>query len=66
MLAPPITNTYVLPAWDGVNPSELQLAIPNVMALVDEAFYLQGMFGILGRHRSYRFTNALEYRFGPP
>ncbi|HEX6883865.1 MAG TPA: hypothetical protein VF530_10835 [Planctomycetota bacterium] len=66
MLAQPLRNVLVLPPWDGVNPSELDLAVPNSMALVNATFTLQGLFGIPGRTRTLRLTNALELQIGPP
>jgi len=66
MLAQPAPDVLFLPPWGGTNPSELDLAVPNSLALVDATFFLQGMFGIPGRLRTYRLTNALELQIGPP
>ena len=65
MLAAPY-SVYYPPVWDGVNPAEYTFDVPVNMALVGVTFHLQGMFGVMGRHRSYRLTNALAYELGAP
>lgn len=66
MLAAPYSNLFVLPAWDGVNPSVFTINVPNNMALVDATFYAQGLFGDPDQPTSFRLTNGLKFEIGPP
>lgn len=63
-----IRATRVLAPWDGINPAETTLNVPNDLALVDAVFYAQGAFRdpSLPPRREFRLTNALEFRLGPP
>jgi hypothetical protein len=66
MLGPPFSNLFLLPAWDGVNPSVFTINVPANMALVDATFYAQGLFGNPNQPQSFRLTNALKFEIGPP
>ena len=66
MLAPPFSDFFLLPAWDGVNPSVFTVTVPNNMALVDATFYMQGLFGNASQPNSFKLTNGLKYEIGPP
>jgi hypothetical protein len=66
MLGDPLSSPFVLPAWDGVNPSVFTVDLPNSLALANATIYVQGLFGNPNQPTSFRLTNALKYEIGPP
>jgi len=63
-----IVSVYA-PTWNGIDPSTVDVAIPNEIALVDGVFYAQGFFWDIGDQspaENLRMTNALRIEFGAP
>lgn len=58
----------ILDPWNGVDPVTYELAVPNLISLVDATFYAQAAFFDSKRPSSekYRLTNALRFELGPP